>query len=186
MDYSILSDEELVELSKKDDDRATDFLIERNKSFIKSIAHGYFLEGGDTEDLIQEGMIALYKAIRSFSREGGATFKTYATKCIKNAMLTIIRKYNTIKSKPMFQYEPLDDNMETVVTIDPQDSVINNESAEELMLCYQKILSGLEYKILKLYLSGYSYLEIGEKLNKPVKSVDNAIQRIRKKLVNNK
>ncbi|MBE7087664.1 MAG: sigma-70 family RNA polymerase sigma factor [Clostridiales bacterium] len=184
MDYDKLSDEELIALAKDGEEKSLNYLLEKNKNLIKSIAHGISLsaDGIDTEDLIQDGMIAFYKAIRTFSPNGGANFKTYANTCIKNAMLSTLRRYNNTKNIPLLNYVPLDENLQIAVTSDPQDAVINSESLQEFYIKCKESLSKLEFEILKLYLEGYIYLDIALKIGKKEKSVDNAIQRIRKKI----
>lgn len=189
MIYVNLSDEKLVEMSKNGDNLATETLIIRYKNLVKGIARSYFLADGAPEDLLQEGDIGLFKAIEGFN--GTSSFKSYAFLCVKSAVISAIKKSNSNKNKPLNNYVSISgndgndaDKSEIVIgsAVDPEIGYINKETADELNVNIKKSLSSLEYKILTKYLAGYSYLEIGSELSKPVKSIDNAIQRIRKKL----
>lgn len=189
MDLKNLSDERLVELSKEGDKKATETLILRYKNLVKAVSRSYFLADGDTEDLLQEGDIGLFKAIECFN--GNSSFKSFAYLCVKSAVLTAIKRANSNKHKPLNNYISLSgidggdfDKSEIVIDtgFNPETGYINKESAEELTGKIKDNLSNFEYKILTKYLQGYSYVEIGEQLNKPLKSIDNALQRIRKKL----
>lgn len=189
MNLELLSDEILVKESQNGNGRATDVLILRYKSLVKAVARSYFLAGADVEDLLQEGDIGLFKAIQAFN--GTSTFKCFAYLCIKNSVFSAIKKSNSNKNKPLNNYisfSGLDgsdaDKSEIVIDagFDPETGYINKETERELEIEIKKHLSSLEYKILSKYLQGYSYQEIGKELSKPQKSVDNALQRIRKKL----
>lgn len=189
MDYIKFSDEQLVKLAQKNDTEALELLITRYKKAVTKIARSYFLVGGDMDDLLQEGMIGVFKAIGSFKH--GGEFKHYAYRCIKNNILTTIKVANRVKNKPLVNYVSLSFDDENDVDKNqfldsgirnPEETFINNESEIELKNKIFKSLSILENSILKLYLDGYSYNEISVKLDKNVKTIDNAIQRIRKKL----
>lgn len=189
MDYIKFSDEQLVEFAQNNDTEALEFLITRYKKTVTKIARSYFLVGGDMDDLLQEGMIGVFKAIGSFKH--GGEFKHYAYRCIKNNILTTIKVANRVKNKPLVNYVSLSFDDENDVDKNqfldsgirnPEETFINNESEIELKNKIFKSLSILENSILKLYLDGYSYNEISVKLDKNVKTIDNAIQRIRKKL----
>ena len=190
MDLQTLSDEELVLLAQKDNKTAMSFIIEKYKSVVKAVSRSYFLVGGDDEDLFQEGLIGLFNAIVSYN--GKSSFKSYVYVCVKNNIVSVIRKYNNQKNLPMLNYVSLTGqaNMESDKTdivideriSDPETEYINRESSEELKQKISNTLSNLENNILALYLQGFSYAEIALKTNKQVKSIDNAIQRIRKKV----
>ena len=188
-DYRNMSDEELAILSRTDE-CAAEMLMERYKKTVKSIARQYFLAGGDSDDLIQEGTLGLFRAITTYN--GVSAFKNYAFTCIKSSIISTVRKFTSDKSKALNYYVPLyaddeskDGDKTPIIkgeVIDPEEEYINTESEKELMSRVKGALSGYEYDILTMYLDGYSYTDIAEKQNKNVKSVDNAVQRIRKKI----
>lgn len=190
MNLEILTDEELVALAQKDNKQAMTYLIEKYKSVVKGVSRSYFLIGGDDQDLFQEGLIGLFNAIVSYN--GKVSFKNYVYVCVKNNIVSTIRKYNNQKNLPLLNYVSLTGqvNMDTDKTeyvidekiSDPETEYINRESTEELQAKIKNTLSQLENTILGLYLQGFSYAEIAEKTNKQVKSIDNAIQRIRRKV----
>ena len=189
MDYTKYSDEQLVEFAQNNDTEALEFLITRYKKAVTKIARSYFLIGGDMDDLLQEGMIGVFKAIGSFNLSGD--FKHYAYRCIKNNILTTIKVANRVKNKPLINYVSLsfddEDDVDKNQFLDsgvrnPEETYINNETEKESKNKIFKSLSTLENSVLKLYLDGYSYNEISVKLAKNVKTIDNSIQRIRKKL----
>lgn len=185
-----LPDEVLCRLANEGDEEAVNILLERYRTVVKSVTHSYFLVGGDIEDLTQEGMIGLYKAIKDYNGKSG--FKTFAKLCIKRNVLSAIKNLNRNKHKPLNNYISFnsgDDSdlkkIEILVSkevIDPETEYINKESFTELETEIQKVLSEFELKVMHLYLSGYSYGSIGEKLGKTPKSVDNAVQRIKNKI----
>ena len=191
MDYKKKTDEELVLLAKENDE-AMNVLIERYRNFVKSVSRGYFLTSGDIDDLIQVGMIGVFKAITTYN--GATPFKTYAFRCIKTSIFTAIKNSNSKKNQPLNNYLSLssldlDDNDgdKNLIIMDsnynPEKTIVEDESERELKESIKKTLTSLEYQILMLYLQGYSYLSISERINKNTKSIDNAIQRIRKKLL---
>lgn len=190
MEYKLLSDEELVKLAKNGDSDAMESVILRYRYLVTSIAHSYFLSNGDVEDLVQLGQIAVFKAITTFN--GKVEFKYYVYKCVKNAVITAIKNANALKNQPLNNYISLtgvldgdQDKTGLVADVksDPEQSLINVESEMELNDKIKNILSKYENEILSLYLKGYSYTEIGLKLNKNTKSIDNALQRIKNKLL---
>ena len=187
----LLSDDQLIMLIKDNDSQAMQVIIERYKSMVRKISHAYFLSGGDSEDLSQEGMIGLVNAVNSYSISGKATFKSYAYTCIKNSIIAAVRSSSCMKHIPLNNYISLSGlegqdkdkkNISINNTSDPEASIINSEAASELKLKIKGCLSKLEYSILTYFLDGYSYSEIAIKLNKSVKSIDNALQRIRRKV----
>ncbi|MBR5900672.1 MAG: sigma-70 family RNA polymerase sigma factor [Clostridia bacterium] len=190
MDYISLTDEQLATLSQGKDSEAMHVLINRYKNLVSSIARSYFLNGGDVEDLIQEGMIGVFKAIETFN--GNVAFKYYAYKCIKNSILSVIRRYNSAKNLPLENYLSLSvyfdgeiDKADFVAddNFGPEQSLINKESEVELKNKINNALTCDERKILSLYLQGYSYKNISEQIDKSAKFVDNNLQKIKKKLI---
>ncbi len=185
-----LSDEQLVVLAQQKDENAIEELFNRYKYIASAVAHSYFLTGGDSEDLLQEGLFAVFKAISSFNSK--ANFKTYVYTCVKNRIFTIIKSSNRYKNIPLNNYLSLsgvnDDQIDkNKIIVDknfsPEESYINLEAENELKNKISQVLSDYEYKILVQYLKGYSYRELGEMFSKKEKSIDNAIQRIRKKIL---
>lgn len=185
-----LSDEELCRLAQGGNTEAVNLLFERYRTAVKSIVHSYFLNGGDREDLLQEGMIGVFKAVNSYN--GKSSFKTFASLCIKRNVLSAIKAGSRDKHKPLNNYVSLtgsesedSKNYWLLISreaVDPETEIVNRESLAELKAGIHFTLSKLELKVLKLYLSGCSYEVIGEKLGKSAKSADNALQRIRKKI----
>ena len=187
-----LKDEELIRLFRNGDSNAEEALIVRYSSYVRSFARPYFLVGGDSEDLIQEGMIGVVKAISEFDEEHHTSFRTFAALCIRNRIYSAIRHAMREKRSPLNNYisvSSADDseiNLENVrafsdVSSDPVEKIIVEESYRELLRDVSKLLSKLESRIFDLYLEGLSYNEISERVSKPQKSVDNAVQRIRRK-----
>ena len=184
--YTSLSDERLAVLAKSDA-FALETLIERYKKAVIATARQYFLAVGDRDDLIQEGTIGLVRAITTF--DGVSAFKNYAFTCIKSGIISAVRKSTSGKNKPLYYYVPIyvgeDEDKNSLIkgeVIDPEEEYINSEAAKEFMERVKAALSGYEYNILSLYLDGYSYADIAKLKGKNVKSVDNAVQRIRKKI----
>jgi RNA polymerase sporulation-specific sigma factor len=185
-----MTDEQLVLLAQVKDESAIDELFNRYKYIASAVAHSYFLHGGDSEDLLQEGLLAIFKAITSFNAK--YNFKAYLYKCVKNRIITVITSSNRYKNQPLNNYISLSGTFDSDIEkndiiIDsefgPEETYINAESENELKDIIDKCLSSYEQKILRYYLKGYSYREISEQLNKKEKSIDNAIQRIRKKIL---
>lgn len=181
-----MSDEELAVLSRTDE-CAAEALTDRFKKAVKSIARQYFLAGGEEDDLIQEGTLGLFKAITTY--DGVSAFRNYALKCIRSSIISTVRKSTSDKSKALNGYIPIyageDDDKTPFIkdgVIDPEEEYINVEAAREFMERVKQALSGYEYGILTMYLEGYSYSDIAAEVKKNVKSVDNAVQRIRKKI----
>lgn len=188
MNYELLTDEELVCLAQKNDETATTEIISRYKNYVKKIVRPFFLAGGDAEDLLQEGMLGVFKAIETYNGKSG--FKNYVFICVKTGIISLIKKYNSDKNKPLNGFISLSElsaenaTGETAATLyaDPEKKVIESEGEKELIEKMKDELSKFEFKILSLYLDGYSYAEIGAKTGKNVKAIDNALQRIRKKV----
>lgn len=192
---NLLLDEELLQFIQEGDGQALELLIKRYKSFILSKANTYFLIGGDREDITQEGMIGLYNAIRDYDHEKLSSFRAFADLCITRQIITAIKaatrqKHMPLNSsvslhKPVYEGESkhilLDTIAETRVTTDPQELVIKQEKTFHIKLKLSEVLSDFEHRVLHLYLDGYSYQEISDELNRRVKSIDNALQRIKRK-----
>lgn len=188
--YDVLSDEQLCLLGQKGDTDAVENLIERYRQTVLAISRSYYLSGGDIEDLSQEGMIGVFRAIMTYKIEK-SNFKNYAILCIKSSILTLIKKYNRNKNKPLNSYISLTgfselyaDKLVAITSneIDPESSYIHKETELELHNKINDLLSKYENKILKYYLQGYSYDEMAKMSNKDQKSIDNALQRIRNKI----
>jgi len=154
-------------------------LVRQYAKKVLIISRSYFLAGGDKDDLYQEGLIALLSAIRTYDQNKGVSFSTYAESCIKRRLIDTIRnnKYSGFLSIEDFDFDD--------IQISPEDSFLENEAYNNLLADIKTRLSRYESSVLNLYLSGYSHTEIAEKLNKPVESVYNAIQRIRQKIAAN-
>ncbi|MCM3595139.1 RNA polymerase sporulation sigma factor SigH [Metabacillus idriensis] len=192
--YADLTDEVLLELVQKGDSGSTDFLISKYRNFVRAKASRYFLIGGEREDIVQEGMIGLYKAIRDFKVDKQASFKAFAELCITRQIITAIKTATRQKHTPLNSYvslyKPLfEDDNHTLLdvipgtkTMDPATLIINKEKALDIEMKMAEMLSDLERKVLALYMDGQSYVEISEELNKHVKSIDNALQRVKRKL----
>lgn len=192
-DYAALSDEELVALSHEGDQLADETLIERYKNVVRIKARPYFLMGADREDLLQEGMIGLYKAIRDFSPDRDMGFRSFADMCILRQILTAVKVATRKKHGPLNSYvsfymgeeleeRPLIDTMASSRTEDPEELLISRERMEGIRASLEGTLSPLEKNVLGLFLDGRSYQEIAKTLGRSTKSVDNALQRIKRKL----
>jgi RNA polymerase sporulation-specific sigma factor len=180
-----MTDEKLVELAKESPE-ALETLLLRHTRLVRSCARPLFLSGGDHEDLVQEGMIGLLAAIRSYRNDCGSTFRSYAAVCIRSRLISAVRSASAKKHAPLnesvslqtFSFETLTD---VSLESDPEESFIVREGFDEFMQALQQQLSAAERQVLQFYLEGLSYAEIAQKLHKSVKSVDNAVQRIRMK-----
>ena len=190
-----LTDEEVVELAKYGNVGALEFLINKYKNFVRAKARTYFLIGADREDIIQEGMIGLYKAIRDYRYDREASFRAFAEICVTRQIITAIKTATRQKhiplnsyvslNKPVFDEESERTLGEVVITEkdgNPEDLFINQENLMDIESTMNKILSPLEQEVVGLYLEGKSYQEIAEQLDRHVKSVDNALQRVKRKL----
>ena len=194
----MLTDEDLIEKIKTGDELAENELLDRYKDLVVKICRGYFIVGGDVEDTIQEGMIGLYRAIKSFSADKDVKFKTYAVTCIKHQIHNAIKKANANKNKPLTHAVSFQtfSNPETGESIEffpvelifdstPARTLIDKENYQHLKDKIKNLLSQQELKILNLYLMGYSYKEISDTLNASKKSIDNHIMRIKAKIRKN-
>ncbi len=190
-----MTDEELVLLSASGDRDATECILSRYKNLVRSKARMYFLAGADKEDIIQEGMIGLFKAIRDFDKSKQVLFKGFAELCVKRQIITAVKTATRQKHMPLNTYVSLsnpvsegesDGILEGVLSdsskTDPEHLFISKENAEFLNEKIKKLLSSLEKSVLALYLEGKSYQEIARDLSRPQKSIDNALQRVKKKM----
>lgn len=194
-DFEFLSDEDIVESVRLGDSEALEYLIHKYRSFVRAKARSYFLIGADREDIIQEGMIGLYKSIRDFKGDKLSSFKAFAELCITRQIITAIKTATRQKHIPLNSYVSLDkpiydeDSDRTLLDVicgsqvcDPEELIINQEEFSGLEDKMSEILSDLERKVLMLYLDGRSYQEISVDLKRHVKSIDNALQRVKRKL----
>lgn len=192
--YSDLSDNELLELINKDKNNdAMETLIKRFGPLVTRQSRSLYIIGADEEDLIQEGMIGLVKAVNDYKADKGASFKTFAFMCVRRQMLTAINNSNNRKNIPLNHYisiygdgngdyvSPLDE-MDSGVITNPEDIMLARLQESDLIKVIESKLSKFEHQVLDEYLTGASYEEIGERLGKTAKSIDNAVQRIRAKL----
>lgn len=191
----VLEDEEIVEMVRAGSAEALDHLINKYKNFVRAKARSYFLIGADREDIVQEGMIGLYKSIRDFRGDKLASFKAFAELCITRQIITAIKTATRQKHIPLNSYVSLDkpiydeDSDRTLLDVicgtrvsDPEELIINQEEFDDIEIKMGEILSDLERQVLMLYLDGRSYQEIAVDLNRHVKSIDNALQRVKRKL----
>lgn len=193
--FDLMTDEELVELVRENDTDALEYLINKYKNFVRAKARSYFLIGADREDIIQEGMIGLYKSIRDFRGDKLTSFKAFAELCITRQIITAIKTATRQKHIPLNSYVSLDkpiydeDSDRTLLDVicgtkvtDPEELFINREEFDDIECKISEILSELERQVLMLYLDGRSYQQISEDLKRHVKSIDNALQRVKRKL----
>lgn len=187
--YDKLTDEQLAEMAASGDAAAEEELVKRYNKEVKMCSRPLFLFGGDSEDLIQEGMMGLLSAIRQFDKDRESSFRTYARQCIKHRMYTAVKSAARMKHMPLNAYvsiqSPQFDETQTIAANyvrNPEELLILKERLDDITGNRQGSLSKLEVRVLELYLEGLSYDEISKAIGKPAKSVDNAIQRIRKKL----
>ncbi len=193
--YHTLHDEEVVGLAREGDTEALEYLINKYRHFVRAKARSYFLIGADREDIIQEGMIGLYKAIRDFRMDKLSSFRAFAELCITRQIITAIKTATRQKHIPLNSYVSLnkpiydEDSDRTLLDIisgskitDPEELVISREEFDDIEQKIGELLSSLEWKVLMSYLEGKSYQEIAEDLDRHVKSIDNALQRVKRKL----
>jgi RNA polymerase sporulation-specific sigma factor len=191
-----LADDELVARFHDGDAEALQVLLERYRRFARAKARGYFIVGADADDIEQEGMIGLFKAARDFRPERQSSFRAFAELCITRQVITAIKTATRQKHQPLNRYvsisgvrggdEPGERSIEDLLvshhTPDPAETVLANERMAQMRQSMAEMLSGLEVDVLRLYVEGKSYQEIGEQLGRHVKSIDNALQRIKRKV----
>jgi len=193
--YDRMEEEEIVGKAQQGDELALEYLIERYKNFVKAKAGTYFLVGADKEDIIQEGMIGLYKAIRDYKNNKLTSFKAFAELCVTRQIITAIKTATRQKHIPLNSYVSLnkpifdEESDRTLMDVvsgqcisDPEELIISKEEYINIENKMEELLSGLEWEVLVAYLDGKSYQEIAESLNRHVKSIDNALQRVKRKL----
>ena len=179
--YPEMTDKELFERLGRGESEVADFLLEKYKPMVKRQARTLYLIGGENEDLIQEGMIGLYKAIRTY-RPGESAFASYAQVCVNRQMYTAVQASGRKKHEPLNEYISLSEDLNLFLLDNPESRMIAQENMEKRYQLIDKQLSSMERQVLKLYLEGGSYEEIAEEMGRSEKSVDNAIQRLKKKL----
>lgn len=195
--YENSKDEELVLMAQSGDEAAQEYLLDKYKSLVRAKSRAYFLIGADNEDIIQEGMIGLYKAVRDFNEEKNASFRSFAELCVNRQMITAIKAATRQKHQPLNSYVSLnkpvyeEESEQTYMDflqsssgalLNPEALLIGQENKSFLEDQMVKNLSSFETRVLVLYLQGRSYFEIAHVLDKPEKSIDNALQRVKKKL----
>ena len=192
--YTTLSDEELIIKMRHGDEMAEETLFKRYKPLVLSRARAYYLTGGDRDDLVQEGMLGCYKAVCGFDPEKQISFAAFADLCIRRQIFSAVKLSNRKKHLPLNSSVSLDspsdkeststvmDSVNDIKAQDPEQLLIGQEGFEEISSAINRELSKMEKQVLSLYLRGFSYQQIAVELGKPAKSVDNAIQRSKKKL----
>lgn len=194
-DYVDMQDEAVVALAQRGDNLAEEYLLNKYKNFVRSKARSYFLIGADHEDIVQEGMIGLYKAIRDFRTDKLASFRAFAELCITRQIITAIKTATRQKHIPLNSYvslnKPLydDDSERTLLDVivegraaNPEELIISQEDMATINTRIGEVLSPLEQEVLQSYLDGKSYQQIAAELHRHVKSIDNALQRVKRKL----
>ena len=196
--YSEYTDEEIISQIKQGDEQALTYLLDKYKELVNIKVGKYFIIGAEREDVVQEGMIGLFKAIKNFDNKKQNSFKTFANLCIERQLITAIKTSNRQKHMPLNSYLSLntaayDNNQEDSVELmdtfnnktieDPLETIMKQEYYNNIQDVINKSLSEFEKKVLNRYIKGESYIVIAQKLDAPVKSIDNAIQRIRKKAI---
>lgn len=192
-----LDDGFLIALAKQGNPDAYDRLVRRYYGFVRLKASSYFLAGGDSDDLIQEGLVGLYKAIRDYRTDRESSFRNFAELCITRQIITAVKTATRNKHTPLNQYvsfsaspasaqgdgDPtLDEVIPGPTVHDPVNQVISSEELRALVACLSTVLSDLESRVLSLYLDGHSYEAVGDKLGCDTKTVDNALQRVKRKV----
>ena len=192
--YQDMTDEDVVTLAQRGDGDALVFLLNKYKNFVRSKARSYFLIGADHEDIVQEGMIGLYKSIRDFQPSRLASFRSFAELCVKRQIITAIKAATRQKHVPLNSYvslnKPLYDEESDRTLLDviegrvtnPEDLYISKEDLKGIHAQMDQLLSDLEKQVLEAFMDGKSYQEIADNLGRHVKSIDNALQRVKRKL----
>lgn len=196
--YNELSDAEIIELAKSGDKLALDYIMNKYKDIVDIKVNRYYIVGAEKDDIVQEGLIGLYKAVKNYDSTKDNSFKTFANLCIERQLITAIKKSNRQKHMPLNSYLSLnmsayeDDEVDTILDVldsnsieDPLDTITRKEYYSNVEKAIDNSLSGFERKVLHKFAKGESYNQIATSLNTPVKSIDNAIQRIRRKAVKN-
>lgn len=194
LDLSSMEENDILLLAREGNTEAVEFLLNKYKNFVKAKSRTYFLIGAEKSDIVQEGMIGLYKAIKDYNPAGGSSFRSFADLCITRQIITAIKTATRLKHLPLNSYISLnkssdDENENTLIESileiqhpDPEEIMINKERLGIIEQQLKSCLSKYETEVLKRYVAGKSYLEISKELEKSEKSIDNALQRIKKKL----
>lgn len=193
--YTSLIDEELLPFIREGDVEATEYIMNKYEKVVHKKASGYFLMGSDRDDVVQEGRIGLYKAISDYDKTKKSSFKSFAELCITRQIITSVKGATRLKHSPLNSYvslykpiheeeetRPLLETLHNHETIDPLEKLIDEEHYRHIQSIIMKALTRLEWEVLDLYLQGFTYDEISKKLNREEKSIDNALQRVRKKI----
>lgn len=193
--YETMPDEAIAELARNFDGDALEYLLNKYKNFVRAKARSYFLIGADREDIVQEGMIGLYKAVRDFRPTRLTSFRAFAELCVTRQIITAIKTATRQKHRPLNSYVSLskpaydEDSDRTMMDVissskisNPEEIIIGREDFSSIETKMSKILSPLEMQVLRKYIEGKSYFEVAEELDRSVKSVDNALQRVKNKL----
>jgi RNA polymerase sporulation-specific sigma factor len=193
--YAEMTDENIVKIAQEGVQTAVEFLVDKYKNFVRAKARSYFLIGADKEDIIQEGMIGLFKAIRDYKMDKLTSFRAFAELCITRQIITAIKTATRQKHIPLNSYVSLNkpiydeesdrtliDVLSTTKITNPEEIIISREEFIFIEKKMGEILSSLEWKVLMAYLEGKSYQEIALELKRHVKSIDNALQRVKRKL----
>ena len=196
LDFDNMPDEDIVELAQESDGAALEYLLNKYKNFVRTKARSYFLIGADHEDIVQEGMIGLYKAIRDYRKDKLKSFRAFAELCITRQIITAIKTATRQKHIPLNNYVSLnrpiydEDSDRTLLDViteeipsNPEEMLIDREDLSVIEGRIGEMLSDLEKQVLVRYMEGKSYVEIGEEMGRHVKSIDNALQRIKRKLL---
>lgn len=194
-EYDVMNEEDVVGIAKLGSNKAEEYLIKKYKNFVRAKARSYYLIGADKEDIIQEGMIGLFKAIRDYDTTKAASFRVFAELCITRQMITAIKTATRQKHIPLNSYVSLnkpvfdEESDRTLLDIlsgkkitNPEDLMISKEELSAIETKIHENLSSLEMKVLNYYLQGKTYNEISDIMGKPIKSIDNALQRLKRKL----
>ena len=199
-DFKTMADEEVVALVREKNQEALNYILNKYKELVYMKSSKYFIIGAEKDDIYQEGMIGLYKAILSFKQDKHNSFKTFANMCVERQLITAIKTSNRQKHQPLnsylslnvSSYEEDEENERTLLDVldnktaeDPLDTITKKEYYSNVENAIDSSLSDFEKQVLKKFIKGDSYIKIAEQLEAPVKSVDNAIQRIRKKAMKN-
>ena len=195
-EFEAMADEQIVRLAQEADGAALEYLLNKYKNFVRTKARSYFLIGADHEDIVQEGMIGLYKAIRDYRAEKLSSFRAFAELCVTRQIITAIKTATRQKHIPLNSYISLnrpiyeEDSDRTLLDVmaeegrsNPEDMIIDREDLSMIEGKIGQMLSDLEKEVLVRYMDGKSYVEIAEEMHRHVKSIDNALQRIKRKLL---
>ncbi len=198
-DYDNIKDEDLIEIIKSGDKQAFEYLLNKYKELVNAKVSKYFIIGAERDDIVQEGLIGLFKAIKDYKPDMQNSFKNFANMCIERQLITAIKTSNRQKHIPLNSYLSLNisaydeeegesdtsliDIFNNDLIEDPLDTITKKEYYQNIEAAIDKSLSDFEKKVLNKYINGKSYVEIAVELDTPVKSIDNAIQRIRKKAI---